>query len=101
MMLVGFPGARTLDLFGTSLVNPATLRSIASITGGQFFRANDYESFDHGFQTVRNNLGWTRPSALATERVPDKQLFIPLATLAMILVGFEVLLAYGRLRRLP
>jgi len=37
-------------------VNPATLRSIASLTGGDFFRATDYETFDKGFQAVRKKL---------------------------------------------
>ena len=92
-------GREDTDLFGASSVNPATLRSIAQRTGGEFFRASDYESFDRGFQTVRNNLDKTK--RVITERVPDKQLFIPLATLALILLGLELLLSYGRLRRLP
>ena len=36
-----------------------------------------------------------------TERIPDKQLFVPLVVLAGILIGLELLLGYGRLRRLP
>ena len=52
--------ARSRDLFGGMSVNPATLRSIAALTGGEFFRATDYESFDRGFQTVRNKLDTTK-----------------------------------------
>ena len=92
-------GREDPDLFGGSSVNPATLRGIAQRTEGEFFRASDYESFDRGFQTVRRKLDTTK--RVITERVPDKQLFVPLATLALILVGLEILLAYGRLRRLP
>src|SRR2546430_5649216 len=57
------------DLGGMS-VNPATLRSIADITGGEFFRATDYESFDHGFQTVRNKLDTTK--RVIKERIDRK-----------------------------
>jgi Ca-activated chloride channel family protein len=92
-------GREDPDLFGGSSVNPATLRSIAQRTGGEFFRASDYESFDRGFQTVRSKLDTTK--RVITERVPDKQLFVPLALLALALLGLEILLAYGRLRRLP
>jgi len=93
-------GREETDLFGGGMsVNPATLRSIATLTGGEFFRASDYESFDRGFQTVRNKLDTTKRTV--TERIPDKQLFVPLVLLAGILIGLELLLSYGRLRRLP
>ena len=92
-------GSETSDLFGESSVNPATLRSIAEITGGQFFRASDYDSFDHGFQTVRKALDTTKRTV--TERVPDKELFVPFAALALALVLVGHLLASTRLRRLP
>ena len=36
-----------------------------------------------------------------TERIPDKQLFVPLALLAAILFGLDLLLSHTRLRRLP
>jgi len=80
-------------------VNPATLRSIATLTGGEFFRATDYESFDHGFQTVRDHLDKTK--RVETERVPDQQLFVPLAILALLLLLVEQVLSHTRLRRLP
>jgi len=93
-------GREDTDLFGGGMsVNPATLRSIATQTGGEFFRASDYESFDRGFQTVRNKLDTTKRTI--TERIPDKQLFVPLAILAGILFGLELLLSHTRLRRLP
>jgi Ca-activated chloride channel family protein len=92
-------GREESDLFGGMSVNPATLRNIAAVTGGDFFRAVDYESFDHGFQTVRNKLDKTK--RVTTERVPDRQLFVPLVELAALLLALEALLASTRLRRLP
>ncbi|HSS02024.1 MAG TPA: VWA domain-containing protein [Kofleriaceae bacterium] len=92
-------GREESDLFGGMSVNPATLRSIASLTGGEFFRATDYESFDRGFQTVRNKLDKTK--RVEIERVPDKQMFVPLAVLALLLLALDLLLSHTRLRRLP
>jgi len=92
-------GREESDLFGGTSVNPATLRSIAALTGGEFFRATDYDSFDHGFQTVRSKLDTTK--RVEIERVPDKQMFVPLAVLALILLGLELVLSHTRLRRLP
>jgi Ca-activated chloride channel family protein len=67
-------GREETDLlgFGGMSVNPATLRNIASTTGGEFFRASDYASFDRGFQTVRTKLDTTKRTV--TERVPDPPL---------------------------
>jgi Ca-activated chloride channel family protein len=92
-------GSETSDLFGGMSVNPATLRNIASRTGGEFFRASDYASFDRGFQTVRNQLDTNKRTV--TERVPDQQLFLPFALLAAALVFLDFLLSHTRLRRLP
>ena len=92
-------GREDADLFGGMSVNPETLRSIAGITGGQFFRASDYESFDKGFQTVRDKLDTTK--RVVTERVPDQQLFLPFALVAAGLLLLELLLSNTRLRRLP
>lgn len=92
-------GREEADLFGGLSVNPETLRNIARETGGEFFRATDYESFDRGFQTVRSKLDKTKRVEL--ERVPDKQMFVPLALLALGLLALEFLLSHTRLRRLP
>ena len=43
----------------------------------------------------------TPRSASHIEQVPDKQLFVPFALLAALLLGLELLLSHGRLRRLP
>ena len=92
-------GSESADLFGGMSVNPATLKSIAEITGGEYFRASDYGSFDRGFQTVRSKLDKTKRSI--TERLPDKELFVPFALFAFVLVLLERVLASTRLRRLP
>lgn len=92
-------GREENDFFGGMSVNPATLRSIASLTGGEFFRATDYESFDKGFQAVRNKLD--KIKRVTIERIPDKQLFLPFAFLAAILFGLDLLLSHTRFRRLP
>jgi Ca-activated chloride channel family protein len=92
-------GREESDLFGGMSVNPATLRNIASVTGGEFFRASDYAAFDRGFQTVRTKLDTTKRTV--SERIPDKQLFLPFATLALLLIALELLLSHTRLRRLP
>ena len=85
--------------FDAMPVNPATLHSIATITGGDFYRASDYESFDRGFQSVRTKLDTTK--RVITERVPDHQLFVGFALVAALLLALELLLANTRLRRLP
>lgn len=92
-------GREESDLFGGMSVNPATLRSMASLTGGEFFRATDYESFDKGFQTVRAKLDTTKRER--RERIPDKQLFPIFALLAAALLALDLLLSHTRLRRLP
>ena len=92
-------GREESDLFGGMSVNPATLRSIAALTGGEFFRATDYESFDKGFQTVREKLDTTK--RVEVERIPDKQLFVPLAIVGLLLLGLDLVLSHTRLRRLP
>jgi Ca-activated chloride channel homolog len=92
-------GREAPDLFGGMSVNPAALRSIAAQTGGEFFRATDYDSFDRGFQLVRSKLDTTK--RVEIERVSDKQLFVPLAILGLLLLGLDVALSHTRLRRLP
>ncbi len=92
-------GREESDLFGGMSVNPTTLRNIATNTGGEFFRATDYESFDRGFQTVRKKLDTVKRTR--TERVPSKQLFLLMVLIAAGLLAFEALLSHTRLRRLP
>ena len=95
-LLVGREGS---DIFGGMSVNPATLRNIAQETGGEFFRAEDYTSFEQGFLNVRNKLDKTK--RIRKERVPDRQLFVFFAGIAAALLALELLLSHTRLRRLP
>jgi Ca-activated chloride channel family protein len=92
-------GAESDDPFGEQSVNPATLRSIAQVTGGEFYRADNYAAFDRGFQRVRSVLDKTKRKD--SERLPDRQLVGPFAWLAALLVALELLLTHGPLRRLP
>lgn len=92
-------GREDSDVFGSVSVNPETLRSIAQLTGGEFFRATDIESFERGFAAVRAKLDTKKRQE--TERIPDKQLFVPLALIAALLLLLETVLSHTRLRRLP
>jgi hypothetical protein len=92
-------GREESDLFGGMSVNPATLRNMAQVTGGEFFRATDTESFEKGFAAVRKELDTVKRTR--SERVPDKQLFPIFAVLAAILLAIELVLSHTRLRRLP
>ena len=96
-VLVGHEGGDFLGFGGS--VNPKTMRDIARVTGGEFFRATDYESFDKGFQAVRNKLDKTK--RVSEEKIPGKQLFLPFAILAAILLALDLLLSHTWLRRLP
>ncbi len=96
-VLVGHEGGDFLGFGGS--VNPRTMRDIARVTGGEFFRATDYESFDRGFQAVRNKLDKTK--RVSEEKIPGKQLFVPFAILAAILLALDLLLSHTWLRRLP
>lgn len=92
-------GREESDVWGGMSVNPATLRSMAAITDGEFFRATDYESFDRGFQSVRTKLD--KIGRERKERLPDKQLFVGFALMAAILLALDLLLSRTWLRRLP
>jgi Ca-activated chloride channel family protein len=92
-------GREESDLFGGMSVNPATLRNLAEITGGEYFRAEDYDSFEAGFLAVRDKLDTTKRTIV--RRVPDKPLFVFFAAIAAALLGLELLLSHSRLRRLP
>ncbi len=85
--------------FGGMSANPATLRSLAEITGGEFFRATDSANLNESFESVRETLEKTR--RVVTERVPDQELFGVLALLAAVLLGLEQLLSATRFRRFP
>lgn len=84
--------------FGNT-VNPATLRNIATVTGGQFFKATDFSELERGFETVRKELDKTR--RIETERKKDAELWLLPLAVALALVGLEALLSLTWLRRFP
>ncbi|MEZ4365907.1 MAG: VWA domain-containing protein [Kofleriaceae bacterium] len=92
-------GAENSGFFGGRSVDPDTLRSIASTTGGEFFPAVDQASFERSFARVREQLDTTR--RVVKERVPDQELFAGLVLLALGLVLLELALASTWLRRWP
>ncbi|MEZ4400050.1 MAG: VWA domain-containing protein [Kofleriaceae bacterium] len=95
-VLVGAEGGA--KRFGNS-VNPATLRNIAQVTGGQFFKATDYGELQAGFETVRAELDKTRRVRRETKK--DAELFgLPVAV-ALALLALELLLSATWLRRFP
>jgi len=92
-------GAESADWFGGMSVNPATLQHIASVTGGQFFRATDSVALNASFKEVRKTLEKDRRTV--TERIPDKELFAPLLAIGALLLVLEQLLSATRFRRFP
>ena len=92
-------GAESTDLFGGMSVNPDNLRAIAEKTGGQFFRADDEDSFRAGFAKVRAQLEATKREV--TERKLHGELFVAFVAFALALLALEALLAATWLRRLP
>jgi Ca-activated chloride channel family protein len=93
-VLVGSEGS----LFGNA-VDPATLRNIATVTGGQFFEAKDARALSESFDEVRKRLEKNRRKH--TERKKDKELFVPLVGLAFGLLLLELALSATRFRRFP
>ena len=73
-------GREETDLFGGMSVNPATLRNIAAITGGEFFRATDYDRSTAASRPCATSS--TRPSARSPSACPTSELFVPFAMLA-------------------
>ncbi|MCE9573833.1 MAG: VWA domain-containing protein [Deltaproteobacteria bacterium] len=86
------------DTYGSD-VNPETLRSIATETGGRFFRATDADELEKGFIEVRETLEKTKRSV--QERKLDRELYPILLILAAVLLGLEFVLMQGRFRRFP
>lgn len=82
-----------------NVVNPATLRNMANVTGGQFFNATDFAALQEGFDTVRKELDKTR--RVETERKKDGELFLPMVALALCLLLLELVLTSTRFRRFP
>lgn len=92
-------GAETTDWYGEDSVNPQTLKDIATVSGGQAFRATDSKELNKSFKAVHDTLA--KDHRVVKERVPDQELFVPMAVLAALLLVLEQVLALTRFRRFP
>lgn len=106
----------TTDFFGNRVLRPMqvridedTLRSIADITGGRYFRATDtnslvdvYAKIDELEKTKIEERRFMQYKELATASVDLGFVRLPpLLLIAAILLALEVVLANTRLRRVP
>lgn len=80
-------------------VDAELLASLASATGGRFFRAGDDAALSAAFDEVREVLDKTRQ--WDRQRVPTRELFGLFAWPGAILFALELLLGMTRLRRFP
>ncbi|MDD3787561.1 MAG: VWA domain-containing protein [Petrimonas sp.] len=79
-------------------IDEKTLTEIASITGGQYFRAVDTE----GLRTVYREIDQMEKYLISVQNVTRKQeLFLPFALLALGLVLIELILRRTWLRNIP
>lgn len=92
-------GAADTSFAGGMGVNPETMRNIASITGGEYFSANDQEAFEASFAKVRDTLEKTKQTE--TKVIPDKELYWPWLAIAAAALALELALALTRFRRFP
>jgi Ca-activated chloride channel homolog len=92
-------GAESSGLFGGMDVNPDTLKSIATITGGHFYMARDEESFDKGFTEVRKTLDKTKRRS--QEQIPEHELFVWFVFAALALLAAERIMQATAWRRVP
>jgi Ca-activated chloride channel homolog len=91
------------DFYSIGGVNPDTLRGMARVTGGEFFKATDVEKFKQAFIDLREQFKEKKllDERAITTREPDKQLFGPMILAAVLLLLGELVLASTRFRRFP
>jgi Ca-activated chloride channel family protein len=91
------------DFYSIGGVNPETLRGMARVTGGEFFRATDVDKFKQAFIDLREQFKEKKllDQRAVTTREPDKQLFGPMIVIAVLLLLGELALASTRFRRFP
>jgi Ca-activated chloride channel family protein len=101
---VGTNGSvRVQDPFGfpttiETKIDEASLREIADMTGGKYFRATDNHTLSNVFKEI-DKLEKTRLDATRYSRTSEA--FMPWVTLALILLSLELLLRHTILRRIP
>lgn len=79
-------------------IDERTLTEIASITGGKYFRATDNTSLKEIYHEIDNMEKYHISVNTVTKR---KELYIPFALFAFILVGLDLILRRTWLRSIP
>lgn len=105
----GAPGGGVVEidhpLFGKQTVrspenelDEATLREVADVTGGRYFRATDFESL----KKIYREIDALEKTDIKTETYSDyRDVYLPFLGAALILLVLEGGLRYGPWRRLP
>lgn len=79
-------------------IDEKTLTEIASITGGQYFRAEDTD----GLRNIYHEIDQMEKYLISVQNVTRRQeLFLPFALIALALVLIELLLRRTWLRNIP
>ncbi len=79
-------------------IDEGTLTEIATLTGGQYFRAEDNE----GLRNIYQEIDEMEKYLINVQNVTRKQeLYLPLALLAMALISIELILRRTWLRNIP
>lgn len=102
---VPYPAGK--DLFGRVMyrqqvfpVNPELLKEIASITGGDAYRANDKDELDKNLSSVLDTLDRSRLEA-AGPVAPRTEMFPYFVFAGLLLIALEIILGTTRLWRYP
>ena len=108
-ILILAPPAANADDLAAALALQAFLikldKEVAVISPGA---VSDKYSFLPKFEGIKSDLAVTKnfvielsTKRVQIERVPDKQMFVPLVIVGLLLLALELVLSHGRLRRLP
>ncbi len=87
-----------LQNFRRGGVDTKTLSAIAEATGGKFFEAQDAKSLENIYREIDE---LERSEIQSIQFTDYKELFIPLALVALILLGLEILCHCTIFRRIP
>lgn len=79
-------------------IDEKLLQEIASATGGEYYRATDNESLKRIYEEI-DTLEKSKVKVASIQR--NKQEFFPLAAIALVLLGIELLLRYTLTRSIP
>ncbi|MBP7274912.1 MAG: VWA domain-containing protein [Kiritimatiellae bacterium] len=79
-------------------IDEASLRQIAELTGGEYFRATDLKSLETIYRQIDR---MERTKVEATRFIRYEERFVPWLAAALLLLAAERLLSLGRLRECP